>query len=606
MDYLSYAKLTTASSIRLLDLMPGRGNDEIFCQLRQADLRSEPEYEAISYVWGDANMTQNITCGGCSCKVTTNLFHALQRFRRPDRSRYLWADALCINQGDIDERSQQVAIMKQIYERAGKVLIWLGPDSDNNVASAKAITRLVSEEICRASNMTLSALSILSTETLDDALLAAEKDRLPAGNSNSWISLAWVFSKVWFKRIWVVQEAVSAQSISVLCGDGEFDWDELGLTACWVQKQVMRSDYADFEMFEGTSVFEASELYDRDSLQKSDWIELLHAYRSLGATDPRDKVYALYGLTPFARLFEISTSLSPDYEKSKVEVYTMVVETAFRCYNNLRILSYVQHGETLARDWPTWVPAWDTSLDVSGLDSHVEGFAFSASRGVELGSYGGDWKIQRGVLRLRGIQFDAVDVIGDMMTMEHFHLSQHTAQSSHPIVQFFTRALNQSWGIAQSQRLEQLAALCFGLLAGHNMDHDWANFPAENTDQHLADFAAYMVTLLGPTESVKDLCQVLDPDGPGNALRYEVAASRVCDQRRLFITANGLIGIGPAAMRSNDRVCIMFGGQQPVILRDIGAQYQFVGESYLYDIMFGEALSDYENGKQANEVFNLC
>jgi hypothetical protein len=105
-----------------------------------------------------------------------------------------------------------------------------------------------------------------------------------------------------------------------------------------------------------------------------------------------------------------------------------------------------------------------------------------------------------------------------------------------------------------------------------------------------------MRRLVGSTEYTKNLCEVLDPDGNGNARKYEVAASGVCDQRRLFLTKTGHIGIGPAAMKSTDRICILFGTRQPVILRRNGANHQFIGEGF----------EDYKIGKQTAELFKLC
>ena len=43
-----------------------------------------------------------------------------------DRSLQIWADAVCINQNDVDERSSQVSIMSDIYQEAKKCQIWLG------------------------------------------------------------------------------------------------------------------------------------------------------------------------------------------------------------------------------------------------------------------------------------------------------------------------------------------------------------------------------------------------------------------------------------------------------------------------------------------------
>lgn len=43
-----------------------------------------------------------------------------------DKSPKIWADAVCINQNDVDERSSQVGIMSDIYSSAKGCQIWLG------------------------------------------------------------------------------------------------------------------------------------------------------------------------------------------------------------------------------------------------------------------------------------------------------------------------------------------------------------------------------------------------------------------------------------------------------------------------------------------------
>jgi hypothetical protein len=87
--------------------MPGQGDGEIVCRLQHADLDDMQEYEAISYVWGDTNIGRTITCNGYAFEVTANLFLALQRFRKPDHPRFLWVDAICINQQDLDKRGRE-------------------------------------------------------------------------------------------------------------------------------------------------------------------------------------------------------------------------------------------------------------------------------------------------------------------------------------------------------------------------------------------------------------------------------------------------------------------------------------------------------------------
>lgn len=66
-----------------------------------------PQYIALSYCWGDENVTQDIIVNGCRKAVTVNLAEALRQLSdRTYREVMVWAGALCINQQDSQERSQ--------------------------------------------------------------------------------------------------------------------------------------------------------------------------------------------------------------------------------------------------------------------------------------------------------------------------------------------------------------------------------------------------------------------------------------------------------------------------------------------------------------------
>lgn len=121
-----YKKLKEPRQIRLLYLLPGTG--KICFNLESVNLDDDPEYEAISYCWGNAKDTRTVYCEKDSLQITVSLFTALKQLRLPDRPRTLWADAVCINQNDIVEKGTQVKLMSQIYSRTSRILIWLGED----------------------------------------------------------------------------------------------------------------------------------------------------------------------------------------------------------------------------------------------------------------------------------------------------------------------------------------------------------------------------------------------------------------------------------------------------------------------------------------------
>ncbi|KAF8859326.1 heterokaryon incompatibility, partial [Acephala macrosclerotiorum] len=85
-------------------------------------------YEALSYVWGESDPPCWILCNGQRKSVTPNLGAALRRLRYKEKWRLVWIDAICVNQEDLDERSQQVMLMRNIYSPARRVIVWLGED----------------------------------------------------------------------------------------------------------------------------------------------------------------------------------------------------------------------------------------------------------------------------------------------------------------------------------------------------------------------------------------------------------------------------------------------------------------------------------------------
>jgi hypothetical protein len=112
--------------IRLLTLYPGSFHSPIEGQLEQVTLTADCGYEALSYVWGGEEDPSKITINKKPFCITKNLECALRHLWYTERLRIVWIDAICINQRDDDEKSKQVAIMGNIYNKALKVCAWLG------------------------------------------------------------------------------------------------------------------------------------------------------------------------------------------------------------------------------------------------------------------------------------------------------------------------------------------------------------------------------------------------------------------------------------------------------------------------------------------------
>src|SRR2546423_764624 len=108
------------SEIRLIKVQPRRRSDRgslLKCVSIHVSLdwyrerhpldESLPRWLALSYAWGDEAPSSLIKLDGVRVRVSRNLGAALEEYgaSQADEFPYLWADAICINQRDEEEKS---------------------------------------------------------------------------------------------------------------------------------------------------------------------------------------------------------------------------------------------------------------------------------------------------------------------------------------------------------------------------------------------------------------------------------------------------------------------------------------------------------------------
>ncbi|PON25050.1 hypothetical protein TGAM01_v206131 [Trichoderma gamsii] len=149
MEQYSYEPLDLGRpAIRLLCLHRGGNESEITCNLFQAELHQRHDtvsYEALSYTWGSADLTESIVIDCFFMNVTLNLYGILQQLRYQDEDRILWIDAVCIDQENKKERGHQVEQMSEIYKEAHRVVFWLGPGTFETDVLMESLQLLQSE-----------------------------------------------------------------------------------------------------------------------------------------------------------------------------------------------------------------------------------------------------------------------------------------------------------------------------------------------------------------------------------------------------------------------------------------------------------------------------
>lgn len=311
-----YAPLDPASDgIRLLRLVQGEPADPIECQILEACLgdTGRTPYEALSYCWGSNETTSAVILDGCHKPVTDNLSTALKHLRSRDTDRILWIDALCIDQDNKKEQGHQVAQMRKIYENAKRVVVWLGEGTEET-DMLMGVMGLLEDHPLGMDSPTRGrtpgkVLRSIYRRFLGDSSAAVENYDEICGNLAR--TLSQLLGRPWFRRIWVIQEVACARSVVFMCGGHHISTRTFFDLAYLLGVLAKNQARAILDVLPG---WRAKGSWWN---QNRDLRTLLAKFQNCEATDERDKVYALLGISSDASLGNV---FPPNYEKPMQEV----------------------------------------------------------------------------------------------------------------------------------------------------------------------------------------------------------------------------------------------------------------------------------------------
>lgn len=335
--------------------------------MKTVSLDDRPEFHALSYVWGSDTDKDHINIHGHTVSVTSNLGSALREIRDHHYdfaeldSIPLWIDAICINQADTDERTQQVILMRRIYRQASRVLLWIGEgDELSNYACDR-----IDDETFRASCAELKTNS--REPTLDEIRVKIIVQR----NINS---------RRYWTRTWTLQEVVLAtQDPVMLCGSRRLFWS--WYTQCksdlpHYTLQTVPSMAPEWKSVE--SEVPLHQDLDDSPQTSSDYHESLrHFYHKSGpirlgvalwatvhlaATDPRDSIYAVLGLVShhYLHLIDIDYTKTPErvFKDAMYVLWNSGSPDLFAFFLPELNFGPVDDGS----DLPSWVPYFSGQL----------------------------------------------------------------------------------------------------------------------------------------------------------------------------------------------------------------------------------------------------
>jgi Heterokaryon incompatibility protein (HET) len=538
------------------------------------EVEKAPPYAALSYTWGSKTLERVLNVNGHDIAITKNLSEAIDALFAFVRGRNLlfWADSVCINQTDLRERSMQVQLMSTIYRAAELVLVWLGPaenDSDFGFDKLRVWeSRLDEIKKQTGGSDDLAVSSIAVNDPLFFGAHGSEAHRIQEAFRS-------ICRRTWWRRAWIVQEGtMTSSSRTLLCtGNRMMNWNCLR-AALKIAQHVGRYQKEEMKMdFDETMALRLDLFREkRETGCMIRLLEVLALMRAYECEDFRDKIYASLGMAMDMK----EDDIIPDYTKSCSKVFYDVVRFCVASSSqSLDFLGYVLRSEEGSlfeyetdSTLPSWVPDWRARGSFYPFEKNLHEIGFAREDVYNAGGpFRGECRIESAQLILHGSSLDRITKVWQVCQWNLVEWGLNCERSWMPTEPDSDYATGGT----------MLEAFNHTLLA------DVGRKGYEN-DSGFARGYAVDWSLVDMNE------QEMTADDRHRRSWILADTKAMTFGRRLFQTERGYIGLGPAACRLNDRVCVLFGGQVLYLLREQDVNHEFIGECYVHGMMDGQAV----------------
>ncbi|CZR69320.1 uncharacterized protein PAC_19220 [Phialocephala subalpina] len=539
--------------IRLLRLEPSSdAQAKIRCSLIRTTVDSGIKFEALSYTWGDPGQEKWIIVDGLEVPVRKKLWEALIHLRYRDQRRTLWIDALCIDQINVFEKNHQVKKMSQIYLAATRVVVWLGVEGEDSTRTLRFIAFVgqYREKYGRDPD-------IVNDYDIGSILEGFRR----------------LCQRMYWKRLWIVQEVVLARKVWIQCGMERISWDDLdsflflfapttyqttqptlrkvlptgGVLDIWALSNFHESALNRASLHTMTLVVERM----RQSRGLRSPLEgLVRLFSGSVCFDTKDAIYGVFGLSCDA------TDLTVDYSKSNFEIFSEVIK--LQRYNRISHArsSLIEFSRNLQRSTFHGHIRVSEKAHVERVSTSTVGFLIGVIRYM-------------GPLHRHASSFVATSQDQDIERLLHF--ADGYGETS---VKLLASTLDSSRLIDDVSSIH--SEISYGVDGGVDMfDPEFTLSSGFSVDEckNMRKECILAGDSWGRPAQLPERARPMKPLSPQQLLEYEGA------EPQFFVDDEGRVGLAPSNSREGDIICRFRYSDILAILRWQRDRYVFVGRA---------------------------
>ncbi|KAE9373089.1 hypothetical protein N431DRAFT_406382 [Stipitochalara longipes BDJ] len=581
--------------IRIINLSPSRNKSAPLCiRLKTVCVDNFTSYECLSYTWDGQIPDRPVYCGRKLMLVTANAEAAMCRFRRKHRQRWLWIDAICINQACVEEKNAQVSMMADIYRNARAVLVWLGAGTRDIEKAIAYCHRAICIPLKHMRGVDLPTPPARSRwEELkkqfylqpnvkwmleEDYRLCVEK------------GLDQITQHRYWSRIWTVQEVALSRRSKLYIGDSKpISFEEL-VYGYDVHEYYPNGNALLYNRDRSRTglMFHlecARHVREKTVWDSSNTVTIAASLMGKRSTEPRDICFAIKAVYP-----DLLGNIEVRYDRSIEEIYIEMAAILFNGTWGTKWLGWMLDIASMclpkSLSFPSWVPDWSSEETAWSDYKHFIHRATSDSKAA------GMFSANQHNLHLLGKVVDTVyELVGE--PFPDWTVRTVAVQPTLEVEEALRNTHRTLASLQKSSHRKDLAEQFYNLISTMLVGQC-----LEGVQRYILRGAAEDGSPTSPNDessisSHGNLTIDCEPTSQRDAL---LPPNDKLSCRTVFLTGKGRVGLG-RVVQPGDELVLLAGTNHPYVVRHTPSRggYELQASAIVDGMMIGEVWSSVED-----------